>query len=181
MTSVAMVSGGRRVMVIGVALLGIAALAGCQFANGSASTVSSDFNFGAGVSFQAASQNGHGFGNASYSQSQRVFGTPLPLFETNTFTGEATCVAVSGLRASLVFRTDLSKSTVQFGGPPAVGYLIQLQQATPGFPQYLWSARPDTGDLTKCSPPTDADVTGMVADNLGGTFTVGTQPPADQP
>ena len=181
MTSVVMVSGRRRLAVIGVALLSMAALAGCQYAKGSVGTASGDFTFGAGVSFQAASQNGYGFGNAEYDQSQRVYGSPLPVSARNSFVGEATCVAVSGRRATIVFRTDLAKSTVQFGGPPAVGYLIQVQQATPADTQYLWSAQPDTGDLTKCTPPTDADVTGMVADNQGGTFTVGTQPPADQP
>ena len=94
----------------------------------------SDFSFGAGVSFQAASQNGYGFGNAEYDQAQRIYGSPLPLFARNSFVGEATCVAVSGRRATIVFRTDLAKSTSQFGGPPAVGYVIQVQQAMPGDP-----------------------------------------------
>ena len=113
-------------------------------------------------------------GTVEIDQSQRVLGTPFPVFVSNRIVGDVTCYAQAGPRATAVFAVDPARTSVSFGSP-ASAYAVHVYDGGPGAADDGFSYEPVSGDLTTCTPP--AADTGFATPSAGDGYTVGQSTP----
>lgn len=157
-------------MALGAAAVGALALTGCQFATGDGGAACPDNSCGGSVEIHAVkAANGGVGGTIELDLSQRVYGTPLPLFITNHLVGDVTCYAQVGTLATAVFEVDPARSTITFSASSA--YAITVYDGGPGASGDGWRHDTFTGDPAACPMP---DMTpGMAPATWGDGFTVG--------
>lgn len=157
-------------MAIGAAAVGALALTGCQFAAGEGGAACADFTCGGSVKIHAVkAANGGIGGTIELDLSQRVYGTPVPVFLTNHLVGEVTCYEQVGTLANVVFEVDPARSTIAFSSSPA--YAITVYDGGAGASGDGWRHDTFTGDPAACPAP---DLTpGMAPVTWGTGFTVG--------